>query len=1353
MINQTRLFAEGRPLVWRPVERRNVLKLGSILGGGVLALAGLTASPVMAQDECGAAPVGGGEVTCTTAGNPYANGITYFSFDPLTVNLDDGVAIDTSGSLNIGVLLFDFGNAAFDLNGSGASITTDSDGGFGILSATNVGDINLNIGSVTTTGANAIGVIGSSAEGAVTIDAGTIDTSGDGASGVEATTNTGDIDVNTFTVVTRGDNAAGVFADSDTGDINIVSSTVITEGANSTGVSADTTFGDIAIGNGGDAVITSGDGSDGVHATTAIGDIDVDVFQAQTTGANSDAIDVTATSGAVFVNAVAATADGDGSRAIVASGDSVTVTNSGFFVGTGGANANAIEVRAGTGDASVSTGNAFTAGDNSAVIDIASLSGGVNVDAGSLTTSGAGSFGVRATSGSAGNPFFGIPGSVGGPIDVSAASVRTGGDNSAGVVTIADFGADTTIDVGEVTTEGDNAPAVMARAAVDGAIDITADTVTTNGELSRGIDAEATGTGDVSIDAGTVTTNGLSGPSFFFLPDGSAIRAATVSGNIMVTADAVSTQGASAEGVDAQSQSGDVTVDVGTTSTTGASANGVTALINPLGIAGGGGDIVVSADMVTTTGDNSVGILASTTAGGTVNVEAGSVTTSGFAARGIEASAFGDVNVAFDAVTTNNLFATGVQAYSNTGDVSVIGGDLTTNSAVVTGIDASTDGSGDVLVDVDTVTTTGTGSAAGIVASTTTGDVTINADTVSTVGDSLFGGTSIAILAASETGTVTINAGQVSATGVNTGAIQASTTGAGPVTVNASGAVSSAQGVAVLLNSGGAAQVNLAAGSSINGAVAGIDSTSIDGTTIVNAGMIGSAGGFAIDADGGAANIANTGVINGSIDLTDNADVFANNAGGVFNAAGTSDFGAGIDSFNNAGRLTAFSSATFNGLENFNNTGLIDLRDGATGDTLTLTGTAFNGGAGSQVGLDVNLATATADTLVVGAASGVTSLLLANATPGTAPNLNLTGILLVDASSATAGNFVLSGQTDFGFNRLNLVFDAPTANFLLVTTPDTEVFEIGRFGVAVNNAWNESADAWSARMTELRDVAWSGAQPRSDGFEMWAQGYGGTEGQDQVRSFTLGGVTTSNDLSYDQDYYGFQFGGDVQRTMGSATVVYGLTGGVQKSDLELASGNHIDLEGGNIGAYAAINAGGFFANGLVKADKFTVTVNSLTAFFRDEVDGTSYGAKAEAGYHFGSGSFFVEPVATLAYSDADIDDLSVPGGAFTFDDLKSLRGEAGVRMGGTFGNAGGMRYQPFIGVFAVEEFEGNGLTTFTSGTTVFGNEEIEPDTYGKVSLGLNLLDQGGVNLFVRGDAAFAGDATGGSVRIGARWSF
>ena len=129
-----------------------------------------------------------------------------------------------------------------------------------------------------------------------------------------------------------------------------------------------------------------------------------------------------------------------------------------------------------------------------------------------------------------------------------------------------------------------------------------------------------------------------------------------------------------------------------------------------------------------------------------------------------------------------------------------------------------------------------------------------------------------------------------------------------------------------------------------------------------------------------------------------------------------------------------------------------------------------------------------------------------------------------------------------------------------------------------------------------------------------------------------------------------------------------------------------------------------------------------------------------------------EPVVTLSYTDSDLDDLSVPGGTFTFEDNKSLRGEAGVRIGGDFAMRLG-RIRPFMGVFVVEEFEGRNADVFNSGPTAVRLEDVEPDTHRKVSVGLNLLEQNGVNLFIRGDAAFAGEADGGSVRIGARWSF
>ena len=1050
-------------------SRRRALRMSTVLAGGLVALVGMAATPAAAQDECGVAPPGGGTVTCTPAGNDYPNGVFYLTFaDPLTVVLQNGVNINTSGGLNPGVLLFGLGDASFDLRGLGATITTDADGGFGILAATDTGDINLSIGSVTTTGTNASGIFASSAEGDVTINAGTVGTSGVRASGIEGSTNLGNININANSVTTTGANALGVFANSDNGDITITGTTVNTSGAGATGVRANTTFGDILIGNGSGVIVTAGAGADAINATTAVGNIGVNVQQARTTGATSDAIDVASTSGAVTVNARDVTTTGAGSRGVVASGESVAVTLTGTANGTTGANANAVQVRARNGAASITTGTVSTIGDNSAVIDASSVSGAVTVQAGALSTSGANAVGIRASSGTAGNILFGTPAAPGGPLNINATSIRTVGANSTGVVTNALFGADTMVNVGDVQTSGAGSTGILA-------------------------------------------TSGL------------------------------------------------------------------------------GGDI-------------------------------------------------------------------------------------------------------------------------------------------------------------------RITAGRVAVTGLGSNAIQATGTGASVLVVNTTGVISSTQGTGILVNSGSTSAINVGAASNVSGALGGVSSTAVGGTSLTNAGVISSTGGFAIDANGGAANITNTGTVNGRIDLTANADTFANNAAGRFNAVGVSDFGLGTDTFNNAGLLTAFSSATFNGLEAFTNTGLIDLRDGVANDVLTLTGTTFTGGNGSQVGLDVSFATNTSDRLVIGAAAGSTSLLVNNTAPGTVPQLNLNGIVVVDATAATASNFQLAGPTDFGFTRLNLVFDSLANNFLLVTAPDTEVFEAGRYGVGMANAWNQSGDAWSARMTELRDVAFTGLEYRADGFEMWGQGYAGSEGQNQTRSFNLGGTPTTMDLSYDQEFEGFQFGGDVQSSMGSAKVVLGLTGGISHSDQTFESGNSFEQHGGNVGAYAGVYAGGFFLNGLVKADRFNATIMSSTAFFREEIEGTTLGAKAEVGYHLNMGGFFIEPLATLAYTDSDLDDLSVPGGTFTFEDNESLRGEAGIRVGADFA-MGSSRIQPFIGVFAVDEMKGQNTTVFTSGGTAFGLEDVEPETYGKVSAGFNLLQQGGVNLFLRGDAAFGGEAEGGSVRIGARWSF
>ena len=829
-----------------------------------------------------------------------------------------------------------------------------------------------------------------------------------------------------------------------------------------------------------------------------------------------------------------------------------------------------------------------------------------------------------------------------------------------------------------------------------------------------GIIAQGIGSGSVTIGQGQGITTPISlAPAPIFTASG-IWAIATDSGAINVRTGAGGTIDGGSTGIETTARTGLTTIDIGAAigGSVAPTGNGVIAVTE-------GGGVTINNTAAITAGFNAIGarVVGRFGLAGDITVSSSAnLTARQPVIMAITNAGSGTINYSLTGANTVRSTSAGpaILAISATGGINI---GSATNSTIVSAGQA--------------VAATSRGGAINInLAGVTTGSVAATVE----VG----------------AGSINISAAAVSSTGAAP-AISATTT-SGDVVVNANGNVTSSSGTGINVATGGRSLVTIGVGSTTSGGVNGINSTAVGGSTITNAGVISSTAGFAIDANGGAASINNTGIVNGRIDLTGNADSFANNAAGRFNAVGTSNFGLGNDSFNNAGVLTALSSATFDGLENFTNTSLIDLRDGVADDILTLTGTAFTGGLGSQLGLDVSFATNSADRLVIGTAAGSTTLLLSRTAPGTAPLLNLNGILVVDANSAAASNFQLGGVTDFGFTRLNLAFDAATSNFRVLTAPDTEVFETSRYGVGMSNAWNQSGDAWSARMTELRDVAFTGLEERPDGFEMWAQGYAGSEGQNQVRSFNLGGTPTTFDLSYDQEFQGFQFGGDVQRSMGWATMVFGLTGGVINSEQEFASGNSFALQGGNLGAYAGLYAGGFFLNGVVKADRYEATVFSSTAFFREEADATTVGAKAEAGYRIGLGGFFVEPLVTLASTDSDRDDLSVPGGTFTFDDNQSLRGEAGIRIGGDFA-MGPSRVQPFIGVFAVEEFEGQNTAVFNSGPTAVRLEDVEPDSYGKVSVGLNLLEQNGVNLFIRGDAAFGGEADGGFVRLGARWSF
>ena len=85
------------------------------------------------------------------------------------MNVNPDVVVNTSGSLDPGVLLLTGDpTAASTLNmQAGSTISTTDSGAFGVLIASNAGNLTVTTSQITTTGTSAVGVFASSASGTV----------------------------------------------------------------------------------------------------------------------------------------------------------------------------------------------------------------------------------------------------------------------------------------------------------------------------------------------------------------------------------------------------------------------------------------------------------------------------------------------------------------------------------------------------------------------------------------------------------------------------------------------------------------------------------------------------------------------------------------------------------------------------------------------------------------------------------------------------------------------------------------------------------------------------------------------------------------------------------------------------------------------------------------------------------------------------------------------------------------------------------------------------------------------------------------------------------------------------------
>ncbi|MEO7814785.1 MAG: hypothetical protein ABIR87_04995 [Sphingomicrobium sp.] len=647
------------------------------------------ASPAAAADECGAPPPAGGTVTCTTAGNPYPNGIFYIAPANLTINLLDGVVIDTAGSLNPGILaIAGTQDATINVNGvTNTTISTTDSGAFGALIATNSGVLGVALDRVTTTGDNASGILASSSEGAITVSANNIATSGNSASGVDANTNISNVTIDVGTITTAGTNANGITARSDSADLNITTDNITTgftagvSSSGSNGIQANTgRNGQIIVDSG--IISTVGDGAAGIRATNGTGVVSIASDQIKTTGSTADGITVSSR-GAVGID--------------------------GGIIRTTGATSNGIQVQA-SGGATIGYGSVMTAGANSVGILVPQgalffgplFTPTVSIIGGNVATTGSGSDAIRAFA-STGPVTLGINGTV-----------STTGDNSRGIVANAATGVMLTGNT-NVSTIGANANAV----------DITSTTGPINLNFGSGA-VSATGLGSFGIN-----TNSTTGPQTISVngvtANADAIQAvASGAGPIIINANNDVTS-ATGIGIDVAT-GGTSTINVAA----GAPVTGQTLGINS--VATGGTIVNLRAPVVGTTGLE-------------INLDGGASTINNFAGNSLTGAVnFTDANDQFNNSGTftpvgTTDFGLGSDLFANlsggtlnlTQNATFTGLELLTNAGSINAVGTTTFG-GTTLNNGGTFTTTGATTLGGLAAFNNSGLLVLAPGTFTTSG-------------------------------------------------------------------------------------------------------------------------------------------------------------------------------------------------------------------------------------------------------------------------------------------------------------------------------------------------------------------------------------------------------------------------------------------------------------------------------------------------------------------------------------------------------------------------------------------------------------------------------------------
>ena len=579
---------------------------------------------------------------------------------------------------------------------------------------------------------------------------------------------------------------------------------------------------------------------------------------------------------------------------------------------------------------------------------------------------------------------------------------------------------------------------------------------------------------------------------------------------------------------------------------------------------------------------------------------------------------------------------------------------------------------------------------------------------------------------------------------------------------------------------------------SISGIGWGIYARSETATTIVNSGDISATSLLAIQVSGaGNAAIYNAGHITGYV-LLDADDTFINEKGGVFETKLASDFGPGSDLFRNEAGGTVLAAtdpnvkehSAFINLERFENQGLISMQDKQAGDSFEISNTVggrdlkFIGSGNSTLAVDSFLGGpgSISDTLTInGDVSGKTLVKVANTNPGLGA-YNKEGIPVVYVNGATPkGNeFFLPHPIDTGFFDYDLFF-GPTGSgvFELKSFLGQGAFVLPQLITAAQDMWHSGSSTWFDRTADLRVLLNGGAAPADDADAkyaegspgqpnitpaVWARGSGNWLNRDDSESVNAYGRDYRYNLNRDLETIDFQSGIDLGKRgflSDNDILVFGALGGYIHSDLDYDAINRIfSFNGGQVGGYATYLRGGLFVDTLVNVH--LMQVDTRTLGFPNSMNATTVGVRTDSGYRFGSfhGGAFIEPLATISATWADINGFSLGGNKVSFNDDADVQGRLGLRVGTTTQLWTGLTAEPFVIGSVWGNLSNDNQATLVSTGTTFQLEDKLQDVWGEVSGGVNFFNpSANTSVFAKVDVTFGDNIDGVGGKAGMRVSW